>query len=113
MMKFLDNAADIMPLLGVEPQGIDMLSNAMEVNRSLRNSAASIIDSNQSFRKAVEYDVISERILEKVNRFFLRFKSLEDVQETLQTHNVTGTSRLEELSARCTKQRLRSAFCIF
>jgi hypothetical protein len=53
MMKFLDNAADIMPLLGVEPQGIDMLSNAMEVNRSLRNSAASIIDSNQSFRKAV------------------------------------------------------------
>ena len=84
----------------------------MEVNRSLRNSAASIIDSNQSFHKA-EYDVIYERILEKVNRFFLRFKSLEDVQETLQTHNVTGTSRLEELSARCTKQRLRSAFCIF
>ena len=103
MMKFLDKAADIMPLLGVEPQGIDMW-NEIKCDGGLSFFVElSIVDSAQPSHKAAEYAVISEHNLETVNKFFLCFKSLEDVNETLQTHNVTG--RLEELSVRCNKAK--------
>ena len=109
-MEFLVNADDIMAIaLDVDPQGIELWKQIKRDGGLSYFVQLSNGDSAQSSQMAAEYAVLSERILETVNSFFLCFESLEDVMDTLHTHNVTGG--LDSLSARCNKTRL--AICPF